>query len=276
MSSNPPLCPSPNGDSSSQTTTEGAPAVSAAIGDAGLAAKVDEAIVDDLVDEVDEVLEAESKPEVDDLVDADGPGINADAAPETETGPEVDGLIDVSRRRELMHGLFHQVRFELCDAFADPRCNITRFTMDAFTQVLPKLPADVSNTEAYEKLMDVAVQLAADDRPRFENLRGISEIQFLSLQVLYGFKFTKGHDEFRAWLAAVDDLPEKEGAVFQMIAFYGWKNADTASVLNISEGQASKLMARAKKQLTAATGVPVEELRESFFDVEIARRNQKQ
>lgn len=44
-----------------------------------------------------------------------------------------------------MHGLFHQVRFELCDAFADPRCNITRFTMDAFTQVLPKLPADVSN-----------------------------------------------------------------------------------------------------------------------------------
>lgn len=76
----------PNGDSSSQTTTEGAPAVSAAIGDADLAAKVDAAIVDDLVDEVDEVLEAESKPEVDDLVDADGPGINADAAPKRRPG----------------------------------------------------------------------------------------------------------------------------------------------------------------------------------------------
>ena len=278
MSSNPPLCSSPSGDGSSQTTDDAvlAAKVDEAIGDdAVLAAEVDEAIGDDaaLAAEVDEVLEAESKPEDTDMIGAPEAGNDADEVVESETAPK----IDKSRRLELMRGLTHQVRYGVFDAFPDPRCNIAYFTVEAFTQVLPTLPAGISDHDAFEAVMDVAVQLAADARPDFQSRRGMSQIQLFSLQVLYGFKLKKGDGdcEFRSLLIAIDSLPEEEGAVFQMIAHCGWTNAKTAKVLEISEGQTSKIMTRAKKKVTADTGAPVEELMESFFGHDITRRKQR-
>ncbi|MEU9979553.1 sigma factor-like helix-turn-helix DNA-binding protein [Streptomyces sp. NPDC051014] len=263
MSSNPPLCSPPNGDSSSQTTD-----------DAVLAAKVDEAIGDDaaLAAEVDEVLEAESKPEGTGMTGA--PAAHEDAA--ELVGSEAALKIDKSRRLELMRGFKHQVRYGVFDAFPDPRCNIESFTAEALTRVLPKLPAEINDRDAFEAVMDAAVQLATDARPQFEGLRGVSRTQLFSLQTLYGFKLKKEDSELRSLLVAIDSMPDDEEAVvFQMIAHCGWTNKKTAQVLGISKGQVSKIMKRAKKKLTATVGTSVEELMESFFGDDIARRNQK-
>ncbi|MER6342588.1 sigma factor-like helix-turn-helix DNA-binding protein [Streptomyces tendae] len=263
MSSNPPLCSPPSGDSSSQTTD-----------DTVLAAKVDEALGDDvaLAAEVDEVLEAESKPEDTGL-------IGAPAADEEDAKPvesKVALKVDKARRLELMRGLKHKVRYGVFDAFPDPRCNIEYFTVEALTQVLPTLPAGISDEDAFEAVMDVAVQLAADARPHFVSLRGISRTQLFSLQTLYGFRLKKEDSEFRSLLIAIDSMPDDEEAVvFQMITHCGWTNKETAQVLGISGGQASKIMKRAREKLTATIGTPVEELMESFFGHDIARRKQK-
>ncbi|MGW7529871.1 sigma-70 family RNA polymerase sigma factor [Streptomyces sp. NPDC054783] len=270
MSFNPPLCSSSNGDGPAPTTTDAdlAAKVNEALGDdAGLAAKVDEALGDNagLAAKVDEALAPQ--------IAEDMAGEPVDQVAEVETGKECTDPVSALRRQELMADLFPQVRFELFDAFPDPRCDVLHFTAEAFTQVLPTLPAGVSNQQAYDKLMDVATQLAADDRPRFEKLHGFGEVKILSLQMLYGFKFKKDRDWFASWLAAVDGLPEKEQAVFFMIAYCGWTNTKTAKVLGISESQTSKLMTRAKKRLTAMAGAPVEELTDGFFHVEITRRN---
>ncbi|MFI1769145.1 sigma-70 family RNA polymerase sigma factor [Streptomyces sp. NPDC020800] len=270
MSINPPLCSSSNGDGPAPTTSDAglAAEVDEAMGDnAGLAAKVDEAMGDNagLAAKVDEAMSPDTA--------ENAAGDAVDEVAKAETEQDCAEPVSASRRRELMTDLFPQVRFELFDAFCDPRCDVLRFTAEAFTQVLPALPAGVSNQQAYDKLMDTATQLAADDRPRFEKLRGYSEAKILSLQMLYGFKFKKDHSWFPSWLAAVDGLPPKERTVFFMIAYCGWTNAKTAKALGISESQASKLMTRAKKKLTATAGAPVEELMEGFFHVEITRRN---
>ncbi|MEU2624652.1 sigma factor-like helix-turn-helix DNA-binding protein [Streptomyces sp. NPDC007157] len=263
MSSNPPLCSPPSGDSPSQTTD-----------DAVLAAKVDEAIGDDaaLAAEVDEVLGAESMPEGTGVIGA--PAADEDATDLVES--EAALKIDKARRLELMRGLKHQVRYGVFDAFPDPRCNIEYFTVEALTQVLPTLPAGISDQDAFEAVMDVAVQLATDARPQFESLRGISRTQLFSLQTLYGFKLKKEDSEFRNLLVAIDSMPDDEEAVvFQMIAHCGWTNKETAQVLGLSGGQVSKIMKRAREKVTATIGAPVEELMESFFGNDIARRKQK-
>ncbi|MFD7707835.1 RNA polymerase sigma factor [Streptomyces sp. NPDC059785] len=255
MSFNAPLCSSPDEDSPSPDTAG-----------TGLAAEAGAT--------VGEVTA--STPEIAAVDEAAG-GTAADAAAKTESAQESEHLIG-GQRIELMRCLFPLVRFDLFDAFPDLRCDVMRCTSEAFTQVLPTLADGVGRGDAYNQLMDVAMNLAAADRQRYEALRGFSSVHRLSLQVLYGFKFAcpEWKDEFRLWLAAVDDLPEREGTVFLMIELCGWKNAETAEVLGISEGQSSKLMKRAREQLTAATGVSVEELTTGFFNEEISRRNRDQ
>lgn len=173
-----------------------------------------------------------------------------------------------------MRGLFHKVRFDTFEAYDDPRCNVTAITQEAFTRTLPRLPAGTGVGEAYERLMDMSMQLAADDVKGRENHCGPCEVHLIPLVSLYGFKFGEVDDEFQPWLAKVDALPQSERAVYRLIAFLGWTNARTAEVLARSEGWTSKLMKRARGHLTSA-GVSVEELQKGFFDVEIERRKEK-
>ncbi|MFI6034325.1 hypothetical protein ACIBBD_09195 [Streptomyces sp. NPDC051315] len=183
--------------------------------------------------------------------------------------------LDPSRRGELMRGLFHKVRFDTFEAYDDPRCNVTAFTLESFTRILPVLPADVREEEAYERLMDETMRLAAGHRKDFESRTGLSEVHIVPLVSLYGFRLLEVDDEFRPWLVEVDALPRTERAVYRLIASLGWSNARTAEVLGFSEGWTSKLMSRARGTLTTA-GVSVEELQTDFFDVEIERRKEKE
>ncbi|GGQ95912.1 hypothetical protein GCM10010251_08230 [Streptomyces aurantiogriseus] len=182
--------------------------------------------------------------------------------------------LDPSRQMELMHSLFHKVQFDTFEAYDDPRCNVTAITQETFTRTLPHLPADICVEEAYERLMDVSMQLAADDVKARENCCGPHEVHLIPLVSLYGFRFGEVDDGFRPWLVEVDALPQSERAVYRLIAFLGWTNARTAEVLARSPGWTSKLMKRAKGRLTSA-GVSVEELQKGFFDVEIERRKEK-
>jgi hypothetical protein len=174
-----------------------------------------------------------------------------------------------------MRGLFHKVRFDTFEAYDDPRCNVTAFTLESFTRTLPLLPADVREGEAYERLMDEAMRLAAQHRKDFEGRTGLSEVHIVPLVSLYGFRLPEVEDEFQPWLVEVDALPRSERAVYRLIASLGWSNARTAEVLGFSEGWTSKLMGRARAALTTA-GVSVEELQTGFFDVEIERRKEKE
>ncbi|MFE9622042.1 hypothetical protein [Streptomyces sp. NPDC006527] len=182
--------------------------------------------------------------------------------------------LDRSHQRGLIRGLFHKVRLDTFETYDDPRCNITAVTQEAFARTLPRLPAGTGVGEAYERLMDMTMQLAADDVQGLRDRRGPCEVHLIPLVSLYGFRFGELDDEFRPWLVQVDALPKKRRAVYRLIASLGWTNARTAEVLGCSEGWTSKLMKQAKDDLTTA-GVSVEELQKGFFDVEIDRRKEK-
>ncbi|GKQ39426.1 sigma-70 region 4 domain-containing protein [Streptomyces sp. A012304] len=182
--------------------------------------------------------------------------------------------LDPSRQQELMRSLFHEVQFDTFEAYDDPRCNVKRITQEAFTRTLPRLPDGVGVREAYERLMDVSMQLAADDLATRQRRCGPCEVHLIPLVSLYGFRFCEVDDEFRPWLGQVDRLPQSERAVYRLIASLGWTNARTAEVLGRSEGWTSKLMKRARHHLADA-GVSVEELQTGFFDVETERRKEK-
>jgi hypothetical protein len=182
--------------------------------------------------------------------------------------------LDPSRYRELMESLFHKVQFDTFESYDDPRCNVKAITQEAFTRTLPELPAEVGLEEAYERLMDVSMQLAADEAKRCADRCGLSEVHLIPLVSLYGFRIGEVDDGFRPWLVAVDALPLEERAIFRLIAFLGWKNVEAAKVLGWSQGWASKRMTKARDLLKSA-GVCVEELQKGFFDIEIERRKEK-
>lgn len=108
--------------------------------------------------------------------------------------------------------------------------------------------------------MDVAVQLAADDRPRFENLRGISEIQFLSSRSCTASSSRRATTSSGPGLLPSTTCRRRRGGLPDDRLLRLEERGHRLGAEH-QRGQASKLMARAKKQLTAATGVPVEELR---------------
>lgn len=182
--------------------------------------------------------------------------------------------LDPSHQAELIRSLFHKVQFDTFEAYDDPRYNVTAVTQEAFTTTLPGLPAGTGVQEAYERLMDVSMQLAADALRGCQNCCSPHEVHLIPLVCLYGFRIGEVDDEFRPWLAEVDRLPMPERAVHRLIAFHGWTNARTAEVLGRSEGWSSKAMSRARARLASA-GVCVEELQRGFFDVEIHRRKEK-
>ncbi|MER5429375.1 sigma factor-like helix-turn-helix DNA-binding protein [Streptomyces sp. NPDC002588] len=182
--------------------------------------------------------------------------------------------LDPSHHRELMLNLFHQVQFDTFEAYDDPRCNVAAITLETFARTLPRLPADIGLEEAYERLMDVSMQLAADAMREHAGRPGPGQVHLIPLTSLYGFRFGEVDDGFRPWLVAVDDLPQRERAVYRLVAVLGWTNARAAGVLGRSQGWTSRLMKRARKRLTAA-GVCVEELEKGFFDVETERRKEK-
>lgn len=182
--------------------------------------------------------------------------------------------LDPSHHTELIRNLFHKVQFDTFEGYDDPRCNVTALTQEAFTRTLPLLPAGICAQEAYERLMDVSMQLAADDLRARQNCCVPCEIHLIPLVSLYGFRFGEVDDGFQPWLAAVDALPQPDRTVYRLIAFHGWTNARTAEVLGRSQGWSSKVMSRARARLTSA-GVCVEELQRGFFDVEIHRRKEK-
>lgn len=252
MSPNPPLRPSGDGDN----PPHGAEAELIAAVDGTLDEEGIPAIADDLVAEVDETLDTEDIPTTTDNLD-----VKAD---ETLAGP---GEVRRARREELFR-LFDEVRLRTYLAYPDPRSNFDSITMEAFSQAFLKLPADASDADVYEKVMDEATQLALNDREYFASRRGFPAVYIPSLVDLFGFK---ADEAFHAWLTVVDSIETPARAVFHLRALYEMTNKETAEVLGCSESWTSKLYTRAEIHLTSA-GVPVEELKECFFKEEIKRR----
>lgn len=176
-------------------------------------------------------------------------------------------FLSPGRRIELFR-LFDEVRLRTFLDYPDPRSNFEAITMEAFTRAFLDLPADASDETAYERIMDEAAQLASDDRSYFANRRGFHAIYVPSLVDLFGFN---AGDEFHSWLTEVDRVKMPERAVYHLRDMYSMKNTEASQVLGCSEGWTSKLYTRAEIHLTSA-GVPVEELKECFFNVEIKRR----
>ncbi|MEU1502605.1 hypothetical protein [Streptomyces sp. NPDC005732] len=176
-------------------------------------------------------------------------------------------FLSLDRRIELFR-LFDEVRLQTFLAYPDPRSNFEAITMEAFTRAFLDLPADATDEKAYERIMDEATQLASDDRLHFANRRGYDSIYVPSLVDLFGFNAV---DEFHSWLTTVDSIKMPERAVYHLRDVYSMSNAEASRLLGCSEGWTSKLYTRAEIYLTDA-GVPVEELKECFFNVEIKRR----
>ncbi|MEU8852684.1 hypothetical protein AB0C70_42180 [Streptomyces sp. NPDC048564] len=202
---------------------------------------------------------------VDDLV------AEADASLEraAEAGGEKpdEDVLSQERSDELFR-LFDEVRLRTFLAYPDPRSNFEALTMEAFTRAYLDLPADASDEKAYERIMDEAMQLAANDRAYFAERRGRPALYIPSLVDLFGFK---AGEEFHSWLTEVDNLKIAPRAAFHLRAMYEMTNRKASKVLGCSEGWTSKLYSRAELHLTSA-GVPVEELKKGFFDVEFKRR----
>ncbi|MFE7890558.1 hypothetical protein [Streptomyces sp. NPDC057412] len=227
------------------------------------------AVVDDLVIEA-EVLTLAAEAEAG---GAESHGERTDDANEAHA-PEVEGeagnddRLVPAHRKELFHDLFDQVRLETFLAYPDPRSDFSAITIEAFVLAFLKLPAEAGDNEVYEKVMDIATQLAEDDKAYFAKRRGFAAVHIPSLVDLFGFQ---AGEEFHAWLTVVDGMEMPDRAVYHLRDVYGWPNAKVADVLGISEGWASKLYSRAEIHLTSA-GVSVEELKQCFFNVEIKRR----
>ncbi|MFI6493226.1 hypothetical protein [Streptomyces sp. NPDC050564] len=200
--------------------------------------------VDDLVAEADETLAMEAGEETQD-----------------------DGRLSLARRKELFR-LFDEVRLRTFLAYPDPRSNFDALTMEAFTRAFLELAAGESDEEVYEKVMDNATQLAADDREYFASRRGFPAVHIPSLVDLFGFK---AGEEFHTWLTVVDSIEMPARAVYHLRDVFGMTNKEASELLGCSEGWTSKLYSRAEIHLTSA-GVPVEELKECFFNIEIKRR----
>lgn len=259
MSPYPPLCPPPEGDQ---------PPRGAA--DADMASEVDEkgipASVSDLVTETDEALAWEA--EVDEVVASETES-NEASVREAGRGPrDVEHLIPKARQEELFLDQFDQVRMETFLAYPDPRSDFSAITHEAFTRAFLELSAEASAGEVYEKLMDVATQLAHDDRRYFAGRHGFHSVHIPSLVDLFGFQ---AGQEFHDWLTVIDGVETQARTVYHLRDVYGMTNQEASEVLGISAGWASKLYTRAQIHLTSA-GVSVEELKKCFFDVEIKRR----
>ncbi len=239
MSPNPPLRPSPEGEHPPHDAAE-----------TGLASEVGTKGVPSAVDEL--VAEA-------------GASLAREAEAEGEAPEEV--FLSPERAEELFR-LFDEVRLRTFLAYPDPRSNFEALTMEAFVLAFLSLPADATDEEAYERIMDEATQLADKDRGYFAERRGFPALYVPSLVDLFGFK---AGEEFHSWLTEVDSIKMPARAVFHLRALYDMTNREASKVLGCTESWTSKLYSRAEIHLTSA-GVPVEELKECFFDVEIKRR----
>ena len=159
-------------------------------------------------------------------------------------------------------------RLETFLAYPDPRSDFFSITMQAFAHTFHELPAEAGDAVVYEKVMDVATQLAHDERAYFADRRGFHAVHLPSLVDLFGFQ---AGDELHEWLTVVDGIETQPRAVYHLRDVYGMTNKEASDLLGISESWASKLYSRAENHLTSA-GVSVEELKECFFNVEIKRR----
>jgi len=194
------------------------------------------------------------------------PSGDGDSRPYDESlaGP---GETKKARRKELFR-LFDEVRLRTFLEYPDPRSNFEAITKEAFACAYLKLSVEASDADVYETVMDEAMRLAVADREYFESRRGFLAVHVPSLVDLFGFT---ADEAFHSWLTVVDEIKMPARTVFHLRDVYDMPNNKAAEVLGCHESWTSRLYTRAEIHLTSA-GVPVEKLKECFFDEEIKRR----
>ncbi|MGA5406765.1 hypothetical protein ACPCSC_05810 [Streptomyces lavendulocolor] len=187
-----------------------------------------------------------------------GPGEVLAARVHPGTAEVAMATIDDARAAELTELCFHTVRRAVFRAYADPRSPLDELVVNAFALTLPGIPAECTDAQAEERLLDKAMDLAEKD---LADLDGRA-LQWISLVDVYGYGYgTELLKEFRA----VDELPMSLKAVVHLRVVYGLTSEDAGRLLGRSAGGVRKLFMQAKDLLKSA-GVWVEELAQFFRD----------